>query len=87
HLDITVWNTIHDSLVSRVHKDCVDQYKELSKQCLTTDVYNFLRDVYNYHFRVPLGVGVKVAKNWGASKEEHVWSVWPDGKETYELKE
>lgn len=87
HLDITVWNTIHDSLVSRVHKDCVEQYKELSKQCLTTDVYNFLREVYNYHFRVPLGVGVKVAKNWGASKEEHVWSVWPDGKETYELKE
>lgn len=87
HLDITIWNTIHDSLVSRVHKDCVEQYMQLSKQCLTEDVYKFLSDVYNYQFSVPLGVGVKVAKNWGASKEEHVWSVWPDGRETYEKKD
>lgn len=84
---IILWNTIHDSLVSRVHKEEVELYKELSKVSLTTDVYNFLREVYNYEFQVPLGVGVKVAKNWGKAPVEEVWSVWPDGKETYERKE
>lgn len=59
---------------------------DLSKKCLTTDVYAFLEKVYSYSFRVPLGVGVKVGKHWSTSKEEHVWSVWPDGKETYVLK-
>lgn len=83
NLPITIWNTIHDSIASRFHKDVTEQYKLLSKQALTTDVYNFLRDVYRYEFSVPLGVGVKVSKNWGASKEEEVWAVWPDGKETY----
>lgn len=82
-LPITIWNTIHDSIASRFHKDVAEQYKLLSKQALTTDVYNFLRDVYKYEFSVPLGVGVKVAKNWGTSKEEEVWAVWPDGRETY----
>jgi len=85
-MPITVWNTIHDSIVSRVHKDFVEEYKELSKTCLTTDVYNFLGSVYNLTFRVPLGVGVKIDKHWGGGKEEHVWSVWNDGRERYTVK-
>jgi DNA polymerase I-like protein with 3'-5' exonuclease and polymerase domains len=86
-LRITVWNTIHDSIASRIHKDDVDAYRELSKISLTTDVYNFLREVYHYEFHVPLGVGVKIGKQWGKSPFEEVWSVWPDGSETYEKKE
>lgn len=81
NLRIVIWNTIHDSIVSRVHKDELDAYKELSKQALTTDVYNFLREVYNYEFSVPLGVGIKIAANWGDTKEEEVWDVFPDGTE------
>ena len=84
---ITLLNTIHDSIVSKVHKDSVEEYKELSKQALTHDVYNYLRDVYDYQFTVPLGVGVKVSRNWGKTKEEHIWSVDPDGTETYKVKE
>jgi DNA polymerase-1 len=86
-LPITIWNTIHDSIASRVHKDVVEEYKRLSKQCLTTDVYAFLREVYHYEFEVPLGVGVKVAKNWGDTKVEEVWDVYPDGREVYKKKE
>ena len=85
-MPIVIWNTIHDSIVSRVHKDFVEEYKQLSKQCLTTDVYTFLSSVYNLDFAVPLGVGVKVDKHWGMGKEEHVWSVWSDGRETYQVK-
>lgn len=84
---IILWNTIHDSLVSRVHTDEIESYKELSKVSLTTDVYSFLRNVYHYEFTVPLGVGVKVGKNWGKAPFEEVWSVWPTGEETYEKKE
>jgi DNA polymerase I-like protein with 3'-5' exonuclease and polymerase domains len=84
---IYMFTTIHDSIGSRVHKDEREAYMEISKQALTTDVFNFLRDVYNYDFKVPLGVGVKLGRNWGQGKQEHVWSVWPDGKETYQMKE
>lgn len=87
NLKLDIFNTIHDSIVARVHKQDVRKAVILSKNCLTHDVYNFLREVYNYEFRVPLGVGVKYSKNWGAAKVEHVWSVWPDGKETYIAKE
>lgn len=83
---ITIWNTIHDSIATRVHKDEVEAYKVLSKQCLTTDVYAFLLDVYKYQFTVPLGVGIKVAKNWGDTKQEEVWDVYPDGREVYKKK-
>lgn len=86
-LPIIIWNTIHDSIASRFHKDVEEQYEELSKISLTTDVYTFLTEVYNYNFKVPLGVGIKVGKHWGTSKVEKVYSVWPDGTETLNIKE
>lgn len=85
-LPIVIFNTIHDSIISRVHKDYVEEYEQLSKRCLTTDVYDFLREVYRYDFKVPLGVGVKVSKNWGTADVEKVWSVWPSGEESYKEK-
>ena len=87
NLRVTIFNTIHDSIVSRVNKDDIDEAVELSKQCLTYDVYEHLRNVYKYEFSIPLGVGCKWEKNWGTSKQEHVWSVSPDGDETYTMKE
>jgi len=87
HLRLAIFNTVHDSIASRVNREDVQEAMELSKVCLTTDVYNHLREVYNYEFSVPLGVGSKWGRNWGASKQEHVWSVWPSGDETYVLKE
>lgn len=85
-LPIVIWNTIHDSIASRVHQSVVAEYEELSKTCLTTDVYNFLREVYNYEFSIPLGVGVKVSRLWGRADVEKIWSVWPDGRETFKEK-
>ena len=83
---IVVWNTIHDSIASRYHESEQEVYENLSKQALTHDVYWFLREVYKYEFEVPLGVGVKSSKHWGAAKEEKVWSVWPDGREELTIK-
>lgn len=79
-----LFNTVHDSIIPRVHKDDVEAVKAAGVRALTTDVYHFLRTVYKYEWRnVPLGAGVKVSKNWGEAEEEEVFEVWPDGRERY----
>lgn len=78
--NIKIFSTIHDSIVSKVHKDSIEEAKQIAKQALTLDVYEFLNRVYKYKFRVPLGLGIKHSKNWGASKEEEKYDVWPDGR-------
>jgi DNA polymerase I-like protein with 3'-5' exonuclease and polymerase domains len=83
---IRLKNTIHDSIVSTLAKGEEALFEELSKQCLTTDVFNHLREVYKYAFEVPLGVGIKIARNWGATKTETVYSVWPNGEFTRKVK-
>jgi len=84
--NIVVFTTIHDSIVSYVHKDEIEDYKRLSKEALTTCVYKFLKSVYNYDFVVPLGVGIKISRNWGQSDKEEIWNVFPDGREDYKEK-
>lgn len=84
---IVVLNTIHDSIINRVPKDKAEVFEQLSKQCLTTDVYDYLRDIYDYHFHVPLGVGIKLSRNWGLTKKETVYTVYPDGTEIKTVKE
>ena len=78
-------NTIHDSIVSKVHRSEVDTWKQVVKQSLTTDVFSYLQEVYNYSFTVPLGVGIKVAEHWGKADIEEKWNVFPDGSETYKV--
>ena len=85
-MPIIIWNTIHDSIVSRVHKDFVKEYEDISRQSFTHDVYYFLREVYGCEFKVPLGIGLKTAKHWGAGEVEKVWDVYPDGREVYKEK-
>ena len=86
HHKIVVWSTIHDSIGSRLHCSEKEVYEELSKQALTTDVYWFLKEVYGYTFEVPLGVGVKISKHWGAAEEETIYQVWPSGREEKRVK-
>ena len=85
-LRIETFNTVHDSIASRVHKDDVAATEAAYRQALTLDVYTFLREIYNYEFTVPLGVGVKTGKYWGDGIER-VWEVWPDGRERYQEKD
>lgn len=81
-----IWNTIHDSIASRVHREDVEKYKEVSKRAFTRDVYNYMSNVYNFEFCLPLGVGVKVGEHWGEAEVEEIWEVSPDGNETYKCK-
>lgn len=73
--------TIHDSIVARVHKDSQEEFINISKQALTYDVYEFLERIYNWKFRVPLGMGCKISSHWGDVKEEFKIDVFPNGKE------
>lgn len=79
---IKIFSTIHDSIVSKVHKDSVKEAEELIKISLTDDVFRFLRDVYDYQFTTVLGVGIKAARNWGYTKKEVKYNVAPDGSYT-----
>lgn len=78
-MKLNILNTIHDSIIAKVHEDSVYLFNELAKQCLTTDVFNYLSKVYGYDFQIPLGVGIKCDKHWGQGKEELIYDVWPDG--------
>jgi len=88
-MPIEIFNTVHDSIASRVHKDYVDIAKQLSKEAMTTDVYKFFKEVYRYTLweELPLGVGLKVGKAWGQTSVEEVYDCWSDGHERYSIEE
>lgn len=89
HLPVKIFNTVHDSIVSRVHKDCLDEAKRLSKIAMTTDVYNFFREVYKFEgwTGTPLGVGMKWGRSWGVGKREEIYDVWISGEERLTVEE
>ena len=63
-------NTIHDSVISEVHPDEHDEFREYSKHAFTTCVYHYLKKVYGVEFNVPLGIGVKIGEpHWGTGDE------------------
>lgn len=75
------WNvrfilTVHDSIVLEVGPDVdLDKLKEVLAYCFTTAVYKFLKSCYGYILWVPLGVEIKVGRNWGEGKgEKYQWT-------------
>lgn len=69
-LRVQLVNTIHDSIVAECHIDDVEKYKEVLKFAFGEGVIILLKRLYGYEFKTPLGVGIKVSKNWGEGKEE-----------------
>lgn len=80
-LPVRIFATIHDSVAVKVKRGYFDEVLDIAKQSFTHDVYNHLLRVYKYKFRVPLGLGAKVASHWGDTKDEIKFDVWPDGRE------
>ena len=63
-------NTIHDSVISEVHPDEHQQFRDYSLHAFTTCVYHYLKEVYGVEFNVPLGIGVKIGDpHWGTGVE------------------
>ena len=75
-------NTIHDSIITLVKKEDVQKYEALSKLCFTDITLHLLRTNYKFNFVAPLGCGIKVSRNWGASTAEVLYNVLPDGTTT-----
>lgn len=87
-MPIYIWNTVHDSIVSRVRKDYMDVAKENLKVSMTSDVYGFFKEVYGFEFTTcPLGVGLKHGSHWGESDKEEVYDVWVTGEERLTVEE
>lgn len=65
-LRLEIVNTVHDSIISEVHPDDKDISEKILRECLTTDVYRLLKELYNYEFNnVKLDAEVKTSKHWG----------------------
>jgi DNA polymerase I-like protein with 3'-5' exonuclease and polymerase domains len=69
-LEIKIVNTVHDSLVADVLPGQEDAYKEILKQAFTKDIVWMLKKLYDYDFKTPLGVGIKIGSHWGEGEEE-----------------
>jgi DNA polymerase I-like protein with 3'-5' exonuclease and polymerase domains len=63
-LKMFIVNTIHDAILCEMPPEEVNDFHNLSRQCLIADTYRTLRDLYGCKFTVPLGAGVKVARHW-----------------------
>lgn len=61
-------NTVHDSIIAELHPDEVELWHEVAQQCLITDSYNLISQLYGVKLTVPLGAGVMVGSHW-ANKE------------------
>lgn len=78
---IKLVNTVHDSVINEIHPDAEEDYKRISIQSFTHDVYDYLEKVYGIKFDfVPLGVGITVGSHWSEGKEEQ-YNVFYDGTE------
>jgi DNA polymerase I-like protein with 3'-5' exonuclease and polymerase domains len=62
-------NTVHDSAIMEVHPDELEEVRQISVDCFTHSVYNYLKAVYNIEFNVPLGTGFKAGSHWSEGEE------------------
>ena len=57
-------NTVHDSAILEVHPDEVLEVQDIAVRAFAGFVYDYLNDIYDIQFNVPLGTGLKVGKHW-----------------------
>lgn len=69
-LDVVLVNTVHDSVVADVANEDIEAYKEVVKDAWLAKTYRYLENVYGVTMKVPLAVGMKIAKHWGDTKNE-----------------
>lgn len=62
-------NTIHDSSIGEINPKEIELYKKIGVKAYTTDVYNYLQEVYHIQFTAPLGVEIKLSPHWSDGSE------------------
>jgi DNA polymerase-1 len=68
-LESFIVNTVHDSAISEVNPKETEELNEIILAAFGKQCYNYLKEVYNVEFNVPLGCGIKIGKNWGRGEE------------------
>jgi len=63
-LDIKIINTIHDSIISDISADVVEDYIRLSAESMLIYAPEYVNKLYGISLFVPLGCGIKVGKHW-----------------------
>ena len=76
---VRIVNTVHDSVILEVHPDAVAKVREAGIQSFGQAVYDYLSNIYEYEFHVPLGCGITVGPHWSEGDEES-YNIWPNGK-------
>ena len=80
NMDSFLVNTVHDSIIAELKPSEVSLWHEIAKQCLITDAYKMIKDLYGVELTVPLGAGVTVDRAWGSKAAK-------DGEVVYEADE
>lgn len=65
-------NTVHDSVISEVHVEDVEEYLALAEKAFLACTYRYLKEVFGVEFTVPLGLGITADKHWGGGEERKV---------------
>jgi len=64
NLDIKIINTIHDSIISDLSKESVEDYIRLSATSMLSYTPDYIKKVYGIDLFVPFGCGIKVGPHW-----------------------
>lgn len=62
-------NTVHDSNIVESPEHELELNYEIGKWCYLWWVYEYLDEVYDIQFNVPLGVGFQAGEHWGEADE------------------
>lgn len=69
HMKAFLCNTVHDSVISELPPEEVDEYHEIAKECFLDKVYEYLDAVYGLQFNIPLGIGFEAGAHWSEGEE------------------
>jgi DNA polymerase I-like protein with 3'-5' exonuclease and polymerase domains len=67
---IRLMNTVHDSIIADLEPEAVENFHDVARWALIDGVYDFVERLYGIRLVCRLGCGIKVATNWGGTKEE-----------------
>jgi len=79
-LQMKIVNTVHDSIITELPPEELEEFHELAQISLIDEVYLYLRAVYDIELVVPLGAGVMTGSHWSNSEAK-------DSEVTYTAKE
>ena len=68
-IDVKFVNTVHDSIICYVHKNCIETFRQEAERAFTTDVYEHLDVMYGIEFDVPLGMEMVAGDHWNEGTE------------------